>query len=199
MGQIYGYVRVSSKDQNADRQITALKNFGIFFENIFIDYCSGKNFDRPAYQQVIDLLLPNDTFVVKSIDRLGRNYAEIIEQWRTITKIKRAAIVVLDAPILDTRCDKDIIGTLISELVLQIMSAFAQIEREMNRQRQAEGIAVAKSKGIKFGRESLPIPDNFPDVLKQWKAGEISARTAGKLLKVSHCTFLKWAKIYANT
>lgn len=199
MSKIYGYVRVSTREQNISRQTAALKNFGISANNIFVDYCSGKNFDRPAYQKLINLLLPNDTLVVKSIDRLGRNYAEIIEQWRTITKVKRATIVVLDMPILDTRRTRDFLGTLISDLVLQIMSAFAQIERDFIKQRQAEDIATAKSKGVKFGRTPISIPDNFCDVLKQWQAGKISARTAGKILNVSHCTFLRWAKIYTNS
>jgi DNA invertase Pin-like site-specific DNA recombinase len=193
MTQIYGYARISSKDQSSARQTTALLQFGVPYNNIFVDYCSGKDFDRPAYQQLLSLLRPDDIFVVKSIDRLGRNYSDIIEQWRTITKVKGVAIVVLDTPILDTRRDKDIIGTLVSDLVLQIMSAFAQIERDFIKQRQAEGIAVAKANGVKFGRDSLPVPDNFPEVLQQWQAGKISARTAGKLLNVSHSTFLKWA------
>ncbi len=194
MFKIYGYARVSSKEQNARRQITALQNFGVPSGNIFTDYCSGRDFIRPAFQKLLNLLRPEDIFVVKSIDRLGRNYAEIIEQWRNISKIKGAAIVVLDNPILDTRRNKDILGTLVSDLILQIMSAFAQIERDFIKQRQAEGIAAAKANGVKFGRAPLPIPDNFFEVLQQWKAGKISARAAGKLLNVSHCTFLKWAK-----
>lgn len=189
---LYGYARVSSKDQNSARQTAALKQFGVPSNNIFIDYCSGKDFDRPEYQRLLTLLRSEDIFVVKSIDRLGRNYADIIEQWRTISKVKGADIVVLDTPILDTRRNKDILGTLVSDLVLQIMSAFAQIERDFIKQRQAEGIAVAKANGVKFGREALPVPDNFPEVLQQWQAGKISARTAGKLLNVSHSTFLKW-------
>lgn len=190
---LYGYARVSSKDQSSARQTAALLQFGVPSDNIFVDYCSGKDFDRPAYHHLLTLLRPDDIFVVKSIDRLGRNYSDIIEQWRTITKVKGAAIVVLDTPILDTRRDKDILGTLVSDLVLQIMSAFAQIERDFIKKRQAEGIAVAKSNGVKFGRSSLPVPDNFPEVLQQWQTGKISARTAGKLLNVSHSTFLKWA------
>ena len=193
MAQIYGYARVSSKDQSSARQTAALLQFGVPSNNIFVDYCSGKDFVRPAYQQLLSLLRSEDIFVVKSIDRLGRNYSHITEQWRTITKIKGADIVVLDIPILDTRRNKDILGTLVSDLILQIMSAFAQIERDFIKQRQAEGIAIAKANGVKFGREALPLPDNFPEVLQQWQAGEISARTAGKLLNVSHSTFLKWA------
>ena len=199
MGKIYGYVRVSSKEQNISRQINALKNFGVCEKNIFIDKKSGKDFERPAYKKLLKILKPNDIFIVQSIDRLGRNYSEIIEQWRIITKTKRADIVVLDMPILDTRRDKDIFGTLISDLILQIMSAFAQIERDFIKQRQAEGIAAAKADGVKFGRNPLPLPKNFFDVLKQYQSGEISARTAGKILNVSHCTFLKWAKTYADS
>ena len=190
---LYGYVRVSGRDQNSARQTAALQQFGVPSNNVFIDYCSGKDFNRPAYQHLLTLLRPDDIFVVKSIDRLGRNYSDIIEQWRTITKVKGVAIVVLDTPILDTRRNKDIIGTLVSDLVLQIMSAFAQIERDFIKQRQAEGISIAKANGVKFGRDSLPVPDNFPEVLQQWQEGKISARTAGKLLNVSHSTFLKWA------
>ena len=198
MSQIYGYARVSSKEQNALRQISALQEFGVISDNIFVDYCSGKDFNRPAYRKLFNSLRPEDTVVVKSIDRLGRNYNEIIDQWRNISKGKGAYIVVLDTPILDTRRDNDILGTLISDLILQIMSAFAQIERDFIKQRQAEGIAVAKSKGVKFGRDSLAVPDNFYNVFRKWKAGKISARVAGKLLNVSHSTFLKWAHSYSN-
>ena len=150
MAHTYGYVRVSSKDQREDRQVIALKNFGV--DIIFVDQQSGKNFDRPQYRKLLRKLKAGDVLVVKSIDRLGRNYQEILEQWRVITKDKRADIVVLDMPILDTRQRQDIIGTLIADLVLQIMSAFAQIERDFIRQRQAEGIAAAKARGVKFGR-----------------------------------------------
>ncbi len=190
---LYGYARVSSKDQNSARQTAALQQFGVPSNNIFIDYCSGKDFDRPEYQRLLTLLRSEDILVVKSIDRLGRNYADIIDQWRTITKVKGADIVVLDTSMLDTRRNKDILGTLVSDLVLQIMSAFAQIERDFIKQRQAEGITVAKANGVKFGRDPIPVPDNFPEVLQQWQAGKISARTAGKLLNISHSTFLKWA------
>lgn len=155
MSKIYGYARISSKDQNADRQLVALKNFGT--DIIFVDKQSGKDFDRPQYKKLLRKLKPNDVLVVKSIDRLGRNYAEILEQWRVITKDKGVAIVVLDTPLLDTRKRQDIIGTLIADLVLQIMSAFAQIERDFIRQRQAEGIAAAKARGVKFGRQPVVV------------------------------------------
>lgn len=192
MGKIYGYVRVSSRDQNQDRQIIALKNFGI--DQIFIDYQSGKDFNRPQYRKLLRKIKTDDVIVVKSIDRLGRNYSEILEQWRVITKEKNADIVVIDLPLLDTRKSKDIIGTLIADLVLQIMSAFTQIELDFIKQRQAEGIAAAKARGVKFGRQPLPRPDNYPEVYALWKSGKLSARKAAKLLGVSHFTFSRWAK-----
>ena len=192
MSKIYGYARVSSRDQNEHRQLIALKNFGI--DIIFVDKQSGKNFDRPQYKKILRKLKPNDVLVVKSIDRLGRNYAEILEQWRVITKDKGAAIVVLDTPLLDTRQRQDIIGTLIADLVLQIMSAFAQIERDFIRQRQAEGIAAAKARGVKFGRQPIPKPENYSEVYALWKAGKISGRKAAKLLSVSNFTFIRWTR-----
>ena len=162
MSKIYGYARISSRDQNEERQLIALNRFGV--DIIFIDQQSGKDFNRPQYKKLLRKLKPNDVLVVKSIDRLGRNYVEILEQWRVITKDKGAAIVVIDTPLLDTRQRQDIIGTLIADLVLQIMSAFAQIERDFIRQRQAEGIAAAKVRGVKFGRKPLPRPDNYTEV-----------------------------------
>lgn len=192
MSKTYGYARVSSKDQHEDRQILALNSFGV--DQIFVDQQSGKNFDRPQYKKILRKLKHSDVLVVKSIDRLGRNYAEILEQWRVITKDKGAAIVVLDTPLLDTRQRQDIIGTLIADLVLQIMSAFAQIERDFIRQRQAEGIAAAKARGVKFGRQPIPKPDNYPEVYALWKAGKISGRKAAKLLSVSNFTFIRWTR-----
>ena len=192
MSKTYGYARVSSKDQHEDRQILALNSFGV--DQIFVDQQSGKNFDRPQYKKILRKLKHSDVLVVKSIDRLGRNYAEILEQWRVITKDKGAAIVVLDTPLLDTRQRQDIIGTLITDLVLQIMSAFAQIERDFIRQRQAEGIAAAKARGVKFGRQPIPKPDNYPEVYALWKAGKISGRKAAKLLSVSNFTFIRWTR-----
>ena len=189
MSKTYGYARVSSKDQHEDRQILALNSFGV--DQIFVDQQSGKNFDRPQYKKILRKLKHGDVLVVKSIDRLDRNYAEILEQWRVITKDKRAAIVVLDTPLLDTRQRQDIIGTLIADLVLQIMSAFAQIESDFIRQRQAEGIAAAKARGVKFGRQPISKPDNYPEVYALWKAGKISGRKAAKLLGVSNFTFIR--------
>ncbi len=192
MGKIYGYARISSKSQNEDRQIIALNNFGV--EQIFVDRQSGRNFNRPQYKKLLRKLKAEDVFVVKSLDRLGRNYEEILEQWRVITKEKGAAIVILDMPLLDTRNKKDFLGNLIADLALQIMSAFAQIEHDFIRQRQAEGIAAAKARGVKFGRKPLPRPKNYLEVFSQWKNGILSARKAAKLLGVSHFTFLRWAK-----
>lgn len=192
MAQSYGYARVSTKDQHAERQLIALQNFGVV--KIFIDRQSGKNFDRPQYKKLLRKLKPDDVLVVKSIDRLGRNYTEILEQWRIITKEKGAAVVVLDLPLLDTRRYKDLLGTLVADLVLQIMSAFAQIERDFIRQRQTEGIAAAKARGVKFGRPPLKRPENYPAVRDDWLAKKISARQAGKLLGVNPQTFLKWIR-----
>ena len=190
----YGYARVSSKDQNESWQVDALKNFGVASEKIFVDRLSGKDFNRPQYLELLRRIRAEDVFVVKSIDRLGRNYAEILEQWRVITKEKGAAIVVLDMPLLDTRNRKDFLGTLIADLALQIMSAFAQIELDFIKQRQAEGIAAAKARGVKFGRPRKKFPDNYIEVRDAWRAGKISAREAGKLLGVNPQTFLRRAR-----
>ena len=198
MSTFYGYARISSKDQNIDRQITALKNFGICEKNIFIDKQSGKDFERPAYKKLLKKLKPNDILIVQSIDRLGRNYLEIIEQWQIITKVKKSDIVILDMPILDTRRHKDLLGSLITDIALNLMSYFAQVEREMNRKRQAEGIAEAKKRGVKFGRPAKKLPDNFGEVHKQWLEGKISARTAAKMLDTNHVTFLNWCKKFSQ-
>lgn len=194
MSKIYGYVRVSTLEQNEDRQVAALKNFGVMNGNIFVDKRSGRNFERPAYKSLLRKLRADDVLVVKSIDRLGRNYAEILEQWRTITHEKGAAIVVLDMPLLDTRKEKDLLGTLVAELVLQIMSCFAQVELDLIRQRQAEGITAAKARGVKFGRPAIARPANFEEVKAMWLEKKISSRQAGKILGVSYHTFLRWCK-----
>jgi len=188
----YGYIRVSTKDQNIDRQVAALHEYGIDDTFIYADRLSGKDFNRPQYRKLIKKIKPDDTLVIKSIDRLGRNYEEIIEQWRIITKEKKANIVVLDMPLLDTRQGRDLTGTLIADLVLQILSYVAQTEREFIKQRQAEGIAAAKERGVTFGRPSIPRPDNYEEVLQKWKSKEITARDAAAKLGVSHATFLKW-------
>ena len=186
----YGYVRVSTKEQNEDRQVLAMREFGV--DKVYMDKKSGKNFERPQYQKMLRKIKKGDTLVIKSIDRLGRNYDEILEQWRLITKEKQAAIIVLDMPLLDTHRDRDLTGTLIADIVLQLLSYVAQTEREFIRQRQKEGIAAAKAKGVKFGREAIPCPAEFEQLYVLWHNGKISARSAAKQLHVSHNTFLKW-------
>ena len=191
----YGYIRVSTKEQNTDRQMVALQACGIPPNRIYIDKQSGKDFDRPQYRRLLRRLKPNDALIVKSTDRLGRNYNEILEQWRLITKEKHADIVVLDMPLLDTRAHKDLTGTLIADIFLQLLSYVAQTEREFIRQRQAEGIAAAKARGVRFGRPCLPVAEGFAEVYSMWQAGEISIRAASKRLGVSHQTFERWARI----
>ena len=193
----YGYVRVSSKEQNTDRQLIAMEDFGVPSASVIVDRRSGKDFDRPGYRRLLRKLKPGDTLVIKSIDRLGRNYDEILEQWRLLTKTKQVAIVVLDMPLLDTRRGKDLTGTLIADIVLQLLSYVAQTEREFIRQRQAEGIAAAKARGVHFGRTAAPLPEGFTEICERWKDGGLSARKAGQLLGVSHSTFLKWASTNA--
>ena len=193
-GKLWGYIRVSTREQNEARQVVALREFGVPDDHIFMDKQSGKDFNRPAYCQLLAALSPGDTIVIKSIDRLGRNYNEILEQWRIITKEKSAAIVVLDMPLLDTRNSRDLTGTLIADIVLQLLSYVAETERSFIRQRQAEGIAAAKARGQRFGRKPMEIPKQFKELYGLWQRGEISAATGGKLLGVSHVTFLKWAK-----
>lgn len=188
----YGYARVSTKDQNEQRQVVALEEFGLNRKQIFVDKQSGKDFERANYRKLVRRLKEGDTLIVKSIDRLGRNYNEILEQWRIITKEKGAAIVVLDMPLLDTRRNRDLIGTLIADIVLQLLSYVAQTEREFIHQRQAEGIAVAKARGVRFGRPRLEKPENFPAVQTAWQKKEISAREAARRLGVTHKTFLRW-------
>ena len=192
--KIYGYVRVSTKEQNEDRQRIALLDFGVPLKNIYMDKQSGKNFERPQYQNLLRRLKQGDTLIIKSIDRLGRNYAEIIEQWRVITKEKKADIVVLDISLLDTRQCHDLMGTFIADLTLQILSYVAQAEREFNHQRQAEGIAAAKARGVKFGGTPKKRPVEFNVIREEWRKGKISARKAAKILGITHPTFLKWAR-----
>ena len=192
-GKTYGYIRVSSKDQNEDRQRIAMREFGIPDESVFMDKQSGKDFERPEYKRLMRKIKPDDTLVIKSIDRLGRNYEEILEQWRFITKRKQTAIVVLDMPLLDTRQGRDLTGTLIADIVLQLLSYVAQAERKFIRQRQAEGIAAAKARGVKFGRQPMERPSEFETVREEWKAGRLSARKAALQLGITHRTFLTWA------
>lgn len=189
---IYGYIRVSTKDQNEDRQIIALREFGV--DKLYLEKQSGKDFNRPHYRMLLRRLKQDDVLVVKSIDRLGRNYEEILDQWRVITKEKKAAIVVLDMPLLDTRKNRDLTGTLIADIVLQLLSYVAQTEREFIRQRQEEGIAAAKAKGVRFGRPPMNPPKDFDRYRTLWKQGEISARTAAMKIGVTHKTFLKWVR-----
>lgn len=157
----YGYVRVSTKDQNENRQLEAMKQLEILKKNIYVEKISGKDFDRPIYQKLVKKLRPDDLLYIKSIDRLGRNYEEILEQWRILTKEKKVDIVVLDMPLLDTRRGKDLIGTFLSDIVLQVLSFVAENERSNIKQRQAEGIAIAKARGVRFGRPPKPLPSNF--------------------------------------
>lgn len=174
--QIYGYIRVSARDQKEDRQISALAECGIPEKNLFIDKQSGKNFDRPAYRRLVKQLKRGDLLIVKSIDRLGRNYGEILEQWRIITKEIHADIRVLDMPLLDTSIHRDLTGTLIADIVLQLLSYVAQSERENIHQRQAEGIAAAKIRGVKFGREKKPLPEDFDLWYLRWRRREITGK-----------------------
>lgn len=190
----YGYVRVSSRDQNEARQLVAMEDFGIEKINIIIEKQSGKDFERPKYKKLLRRLHPGDILVIKSIDRLGRNYNEILEQWRLITKEKHADIVVLDMPLLDTRSGRDLTSTLISDIVLQLLSYVAQTEREFIRQRQMEGIAAAKARGVHFGKQAMEIPPAFHEVYRMWLEGKTASRGAAKILGVSQNTFLKWAR-----
>jgi len=194
MSNNYGYIRVSAKDQNEERQLIAMKEFGIEQKFIYMDKQSGKDFNRPQYRKLIRRLRSEDTLVIKSIDRLGRNYEEILEQWRIITKEKKVFIVVLDMPLLDTRRGKDLTGTLIADIVLQLLSYVAQTEREFIRQRQAEGIAAAKARGVRFGRKPLERPKNYECCVEEWKKGSLTTREAAKLLGISSKTFLRWIR-----
>lgn len=190
----YGYIRVSTKEQNEDRQLIAMREFGIAAENVIMDKQSGKDFDRPGYKRLMRKLKAGDTLVIKSIDRLGRNYDEILEQWRYITKEKQVAIVVLDMPLLDTRQGRDLTGVLIADIVLQLLSYVAQTEREFNRQRQAEGIAAAKARGVHFGRNFKDRGERYDVIKALWERGEISGREAARQLGVAHGTFQRWCK-----
>ncbi|HGA1938973.1 TPA: recombinase family protein [Streptococcus agalactiae] len=191
----YGYIRVSTKEQNIDRQLSAILKEDIEMNKIYIDKASGKNFNRKQYRKLMKKIKSGDELYIKSIDRLGRNYDEIIKEWNLITKEKNAEIIVLDFPLLDTRTKvSDITGKFIADIVLQILSYVAQIERENIKQRQMEGIREAKKKGIKFGRSKKEIPKEFDDVAKQWRNNKISLRNGAKQLNVSHTTFSNWIK-----
>ena len=185
----YGYIRVSSKDQNEARQIVAMREAGIEDKNIFLDKQSGKNFDRPAYKKLLCKVKPHDVIFVKSIDRLGRNYDEILEQWRLIVKERKADIVVLDMPVLDTRTDRNLLGSFICDTVLGVLSFVAENERTNIRQRQAEGIAAAKARGVRFGREPQPLPEGFDAACEAGTAGAMSQSQAAKMLEMPLSTF----------
>ncbi len=191
--KMYGYVRVSTKEQNEDRQVLAMREFGVQGGNIVIEKQSGKDFERPKYQRLVKKMKPGDTLIIKSIDRLGRNYDEILEQWRRLTKEKQLAIVVLDMPLLDTRQGRDLTGILIADIVLQLLSYVAQTEREFIHQRQKEGIAAAKERNVQFGRPPCIQPSNFKQVYDEWEKGCITATKASEMLGVSRSTFAKWA------
>ncbi len=194
ISRTFGYIRVSTREQNEARQVMALHDFGITDEHIFMDKLSGKDFNRPSYQELLHSLQPGDVLVIKSIDRLGRNYEEILDQWRIITKEKQAAIVVLDMPLLDTRSNRDLTGTLIADIVLQLLSYVAETERAFIRQRQAEGIAAAKARGKRFGPAPRDRGPEYPEIKAAWQRGEISATEAGRQLGCTHNTFLKWVR-----
>lgn len=192
--KIFGYVRVSSKEQNEDRQLIAFKEFGIDERDIYIDKQSGKDFNREQYNVLKQILRENDVLVIKSIDRLGRNYNMIIDEWKDITKNIKADIVVLDMPLLDTRNNKDLLGTFISDLILQILSYVAEQERTFIRQRQKEGIAAAKNNNVKFGRPKIEKPQNFDIVVNKWKNKEIKTKEAIEILGLKPNTFYNLVK-----
>lgn len=196
MAQVYGYVRVSSIDQNEERQIVELSKRNVLSKNIYIDKQSGKSFERPQYKKLVRKLKQGDLLYILSIDRLGRNYLEIQEQWRILTKEKGIDICVIDMPLLDTRNGKDLMGTFIADLVLQILSFVAQNERENIRKRQAQGIAVAKAKGIKFGRPEIILPDNFEELIREWEKKRLPLSEVLKIYKMSEATFYRKLREY---
>ena len=196
---IYGYMRVSSKEQNEDRQKIALTEMGVPENNIYMDKQSGKDFERTQYKRLLRKLNENSVLYIKSIDRLGRNYGELNEQWRIITKEKKADIVVIDMPLLDTRREKNLLGTFISDVVLALLSYVAENERTNIKQRQAEGIAAAKARGVKFGRPPLPIPENFYQMHKDWRAGKITIEEAAKGCNMCPKTFYSKAVKYEKS
>lgn len=190
----YGYIRVSTSDQTEDRQLIALKNVGVKDSNIYVDKISGKDFNRPQYKSLINKLKKGDLLYVLSIDRLGRNYIEIQEQWRILTKEIGVDICVIDMPLLDTRQNKDLIGTFIADIVLQLLSFIAQNERENIRNRQKQGIAAAKARGVKFGRPKIEKPCDFPNTVKDWKNGKVQLNDVLNMYRISESTFYRWIK-----
>ena len=195
----YGYIRVSSNDQREDRQLGAMSHLGIPKERLFVDKQSGKDFERPQYKTLIKKMEKGDVLYVLSIDRLGRDYGEILEQWRVLTKKKGVDVCVIDMPLIDTRNGKDLLGTFIADIVLQILSFVAQSERENIRKRQAEGIAVAKEKGVRFGRPPIPLPDDFEEIIRKWRAKEITLREAAEVCGLKEGTFYGKARKVERT
>ncbi len=198
MGKIYGYVRVSSRDQNEDRQLITMREMGVPEENIYADKQSGKDFNRPQYKRLMRRVKKDDLLYIKAIDRLGRNYKEILEQWKIITKDKGADIVVIDLPLLDTRRGKDLMGTFISDVVLALLSYVAENERVNIKRRQAEGIAAAKLRGVRFGRPSKNLPENFYEVCQRWKTKKIPLKKAAEECGIPETTFFDKAKKFGN-
>lgn len=194
----YGYIRVSSQDQNEDRQLVALREVGVTGKWVYMDKQSGKDFDRPQYKRLLRRLKKDDLLYIKSIDRLGRNYEEILRQWSLLTKDKGVDIVVLDMPLLDTRRGKDLMGTFLSDIVLQVLSFVAENERANIRQRQAEGIAAAKARGVKFGRPPKPLPENFYEVHRAWRAKKITLQQAARACDMPVGTFYGKARKFEN-
>lgn len=199
MGNVYGYIRVSSKDQNEDRQMIAMQELNVPQSNIYLDKQSGKDFNRPKYKRLLRRLRRDDLLYIKSIDRLGRNYNEILEQWRVLTKEKGIDIVVLDMPLLDTRRGKDLMGTFLSDIVLQVLSFVAENERSNIRQRQAEGIAAAKAKGVRFGRPPQPLPPAFHSAYQEWRSGKITGSEAARRCDMPLSTFRYRAEVYKKS
>lgn len=199
MSSCYGYIRVSSRDQNEDRQLIAMQELNIPPTHVYIDKQSGKDFNRPKYKRLLRKLRRDDLLYIKSIDRLGRNYGEILEQWRILTKEKGIDIVVLDMPLLDTRRGKDLMGTFLSDIVLQVLSFVAENERTNIRQRQAEGIAAAKAKGVRFGRPPRPLPMEFHNAYQEWRTGNITCTEAARRCNMPLSTFRYRAEIYQKS
>lgn len=189
--KIYGYIRVSTREQNIERQMISLIDAGVAQKEIYVDKQSGKDFKRPAYRRMMRKVREGDLIIVKSIDRLGRNYRDIMEQWRIITKEKKADIRIQDMPLLDTTKTKDLLGTFISDVVLQLLSFVAENERDNIRQRQAEGIAAAKARGVQFGKPMIPMPENFSELYRQWEDNQLSINELASLCNMGRSTMYK--------
>ena len=194
MMKTYGYIRVSATDQNEDRQIIAMENAQVPRRNVYMDKISGKDFDRPMYKKMVRKLQRNDLVYIKSIDRLGRNYKDVVEQWQFLTRVKKVDIVVLEMPLLDTRRGKDLMGTFLSDIVLQVLSFVAENERSNIKIRQREGIEAARKRGVKFGRPAIPLPDNFSVIYEKWQKKEIPVEKAAAMCGFSRTTFYKKAR-----